>query len=1477
MRMTKLPFPGFSILAAWGLSSLSFLTGLQAAPLKEANLTRIVNDVRIMELPANVQKPALLNQKVIDQQAVVTGLQSRAELLFSDKTLTRLGANSVFTFKEGTRNMDLKRGTMLLQVPKNAGGAQIKTAAVTAAITGTTLLVEYQPGAGPSPQTFPSADLSTPVPPLNAVAAAPASDGSGAVASNVEGTTRILVPGESTFRPLRAGESIPAGSSLMTAESGSAVVSPAPGVALRLLPNSILRVDAAEGDGKTPKVRLNLKEGGVINIISKAKYNQVDYQITTPQGVCAARGTVFGIFVSGGRVLVLGAHGASAFNGQPVPAGRASFFGSGRSGNLDPNSPEFRRLLGQTVDALRSASDRGLIPPSFLPQVRDQLERGGVRLDESQKQQLQPPQSQGQGGNTGPQVAGGGNGAGSTGGDGGFAKVVVLEGEVRVFITGQVGESMLLQPGQMIIFPPNTTRLPEAVDVNLDLLVKTSKLVQEMDPNDGALVADQGGAVDPTGGSPLNLDPVQDAIGGQQQLIDSGLLGDTNLIILSGDSAIVLTPDQLTAIQNATNAGTPPPPVNLNPALLGPLTTISGLNTLDASTLVSTNPTITQGNATYEGKIMTGRPGDDLAASKAEYLFGAESPFDQFINFQANAPTPSAIFRFANLTIAGPFPISTAGANAQSTLGLVSEGNLAINLASQTLSLSPLSGGFFLITKDGNIQFNNGTLDVGGREAFFLARDGNTLGDYNGSGGDITFSATSVITGTSGGSFGALAQNNLTYSGSSVGLTDFDLAVGTGNLVYNGNVQSGRFSLFAENGGVTNGPGTPFLSSSPVIQLNGGTVNASNIEIGGFDVQFNNTALAATSTLRVYSPLISLNGGSFESPSVELNSTDLIEWGGVSFLAANPSLVKFFAEDITLLQSQFITNPNLKVELELGGGTLSGPFQLSGIRKLSGFGAVNGLTQLWVNKGSIDDFSGNIFVTGGLAAFDGGIGGEGRINVQGDLSANQIYADGDIFAFNINAVNGVTANGTTSSISTGNLTVTGTGANVLARGTVQTNRITAPNTTITANSVQIQQAGNSTAFWIKSNSIQGSSADLDVDFISPNPQSPNTGNIQLNRLSSSGGINFAGINPGNNGYNLNLNILDASSGLGFGNSGSDILYAKSSGADNPSGPGGNGAVINITSPKVKVSSGGGILSEGGSSGIGTFNGGSGGQIILNAAQGFDMNGGLISVAGGNASVTGGEGGNGGSVQISSSSNMKLQGAAKIDATAGAAGGVTPISSQGGSIQLTATGAEIEINGSNLATSDKTNTFTKASQGGLIKLISNIAYGSSNPTSNRAVYVRNSSELYAMTHMANLSNLGTIDLQATGNNASVVIDNATLRADIVKLGAINSNGNLVIGGSTIEASSLMKLYGGTTAGNGVIFVANTNLDGSGVKYIRGQTVTINNGVTVNVTGPAAQVFTNVANYSAINGGNGNTTGLFTGSGATTQPLANAPSF
>jgi hypothetical protein len=116
-----------------------------AGPLTSAEVTKIINRVSVID-PAKGTHPAVLRDVIKDNLALQTGARSRSELLFQDNTLTRIGAETFFSFKTGTRDMTLEKGSMLLQVPKGLGGATIHTAAVTAAITGTTIMMEYSPG-----------------------------------------------------------------------------------------------------------------------------------------------------------------------------------------------------------------------------------------------------------------------------------------------------------------------------------------------------------------------------------------------------------------------------------------------------------------------------------------------------------------------------------------------------------------------------------------------------------------------------------------------------------------------------------------------------------------------------------------------------------------------------------------------------------------------------------------------------------------------------------------------------------------------------------------------------------------------------------------------------------------------------------------------------------------------------------------------------------------------------------------------------------------------------------------------------------------------------------------------------------------------------------------------------------------------------------------------------------------------------------
>ncbi len=133
-------------IAAIGLILFALPAVSPAAELKEARVSQVVKDVKLLPAQA-APRPAAVSDEVRDGTAVRTGVDSRAELTFTDQTMARLGANTIFSFREGTRNLELGGGAMLLRVPKDAGGAQINTAAVTAAITGTTVLLEYHSNA----------------------------------------------------------------------------------------------------------------------------------------------------------------------------------------------------------------------------------------------------------------------------------------------------------------------------------------------------------------------------------------------------------------------------------------------------------------------------------------------------------------------------------------------------------------------------------------------------------------------------------------------------------------------------------------------------------------------------------------------------------------------------------------------------------------------------------------------------------------------------------------------------------------------------------------------------------------------------------------------------------------------------------------------------------------------------------------------------------------------------------------------------------------------------------------------------------------------------------------------------------------------------------------------------------------------------------------------------------------------------------
>ena len=100
------------------ISLFAFVQLSHAAELRSARVTQIINDVKLLPGQA-AARTAVVNESVSTGTAVRTGADSRTELTFLDLTITRLGANTIFSFNGAARQIDLGSGAVLVQ---EAGG-----------------------------------------------------------------------------------------------------------------------------------------------------------------------------------------------------------------------------------------------------------------------------------------------------------------------------------------------------------------------------------------------------------------------------------------------------------------------------------------------------------------------------------------------------------------------------------------------------------------------------------------------------------------------------------------------------------------------------------------------------------------------------------------------------------------------------------------------------------------------------------------------------------------------------------------------------------------------------------------------------------------------------------------------------------------------------------------------------------------------------------------------------------------------------------------------------------------------------------------------------------------------------------------------------------------------------------------------------------------------------------------------------------
>lgn len=119
-----------------------------AIDLKESKFTQVVNDVQVISTVDNSKRAAALESIFKIPDVLRTGPASRAELVAEDRTITRVGANTIFSFDQANRSIRLERGSLLFNSPKGKGGGNIRTTAATAAVLGTTIIVTTTPNGG---------------------------------------------------------------------------------------------------------------------------------------------------------------------------------------------------------------------------------------------------------------------------------------------------------------------------------------------------------------------------------------------------------------------------------------------------------------------------------------------------------------------------------------------------------------------------------------------------------------------------------------------------------------------------------------------------------------------------------------------------------------------------------------------------------------------------------------------------------------------------------------------------------------------------------------------------------------------------------------------------------------------------------------------------------------------------------------------------------------------------------------------------------------------------------------------------------------------------------------------------------------------------------------------------------------------------------------------------------------------------------
>ena len=105
-------------------------------------LSFVKNDV--YSLKDTNKATAILNDKIESDSQVGTGEQSMCEISLDDKSITRIGANSMFSFVQKERLVKCGKGTFLVSKDPETETMTVTTGSVTAAVNGSTVVFDVR-------------------------------------------------------------------------------------------------------------------------------------------------------------------------------------------------------------------------------------------------------------------------------------------------------------------------------------------------------------------------------------------------------------------------------------------------------------------------------------------------------------------------------------------------------------------------------------------------------------------------------------------------------------------------------------------------------------------------------------------------------------------------------------------------------------------------------------------------------------------------------------------------------------------------------------------------------------------------------------------------------------------------------------------------------------------------------------------------------------------------------------------------------------------------------------------------------------------------------------------------------------------------------------------------------------------------------------------------------------------------------------